>query len=79
LAPVPAWEPVELILDLLPTAYQFRAGHRIRITVAFADRDNFETPTLDPPPEVCVLWEADHRSFVDLPILGAGRVVLWGP
>jgi putative CocE/NonD family hydrolase len=79
LAPVPAWEPVELVFDLLPTAYRFREGNRVRMTVAFADAGNFETSPLNPPPEVRVLRETDHLSSVDLPIQGSGPVGLWGP
>ncbi len=30
LKPIPAGEPVELVFDLLPTAYQFSVGKRIR-------------------------------------------------
>ncbi len=69
LAAISSGEPVELVLDLLPTSYRFRRGSRIRITVAFADADNFETPFLKPPPEVRLLRDTDHASFVDLPII----------
>jgi hypothetical protein len=30
-------EPVELIFSLLPTSYLFHAGHRLRVTITFAD------------------------------------------
>jgi putative CocE/NonD family hydrolase len=69
LAAIPSGEPVELVFDLLPTAYRFHRGNRIRITVAFADADNFQTPFLDPPPEVRLLRDTGHASFVDLPII----------
>lgn len=69
LAAIPSGEAVELIFDLLPTAYRFRRGNRIRITVAFADADNFDTPFLNPPPEVRLVRDIDHASFVDLPIV----------
>jgi len=69
LAAIPSGEPVELVLDLLPTSYLFRAGNRIRITVAFADAGSFQTPLLNPSPEVRLLRDADHASFVDLPII----------
>ncbi len=68
-APIPAGEPVELVFDLLPNSYQFREGNRIRITVAFADADNFDTPVLDPPPQVRLLRDVDHASSIDLPIV----------
>jgi hypothetical protein len=69
LAAIPSGEPIELVLDLLPTSHLFRMGDRIRITVAFADADSFQTPLLSPPPEVRLLREADHGSFVDLPVI----------
>jgi putative CocE/NonD family hydrolase len=69
--PIPAGEPFEVIFDLLATSYLFQAGTRIRITVAFADADNFTTPILDPAPEVCLLRDVSHISFVELPIVSA--------
>jgi putative CocE/NonD family hydrolase len=69
LAPIPAGEPVEMTLGLLPTSYLFPAGSRIRITIACADADNFDTPRLDPAPEIHLLHDAEHVSFVDLPIV----------
>ena len=66
---IPAGEPVELVFDLLPTAYQFARGKRIRITIAFADADNFETPALDPAPKLRLLRDANHPSFIQLPVV----------
>lgn len=66
---IPAGEPNELVFGLLPTAYQFSKGKRIRVTVAFADADNFETPAIDPAPVVHLLRNRDHMSFIDLPFL----------
>lgn len=69
LEPTPAGEPVELVLDLLPTSYLFQAGNCIRVTIAFADADNFDTPELDPAPEIHLLRNATHASFIELPII----------
>jgi len=69
---IPAGEPVELVFDLLPIAYQFRPGHRIRVSVTCADADNFETPTLNPPPKIRLLRNSIHTSFIELPII-SGR------
>ena len=66
--PIPPREPIELVFDLLPTAYRFQVGHRLRITVAFADADSFHTPELDPAPLVSILREAAHASYVELPV-----------
>jgi hypothetical protein len=62
-----------LIFDLLPTSYLFQVGNRIRVTIAFADADNFDTPILDPAPEVRLLRDATHASLVELPIVSALR------
>jgi len=64
---LPDEEPFALSLDLLPTAWRFHSGSRIRVTVAFADADNFDTPILDPAPEVRLLHDVDHPSYIDLP------------
>jgi hypothetical protein len=66
---VPAGEPIELVFDILPTAYQFAKGKRIRVTVAFADADNFDTPVIDPAPTVHLLRDKNHPSFMELPLL----------
>ena len=49
LEPIPSLAPIELVFDLLPTAYEFSRGQRIRITIAFADKGNFDTPVLRMP------------------------------
>ena len=68
--PLPAGEPVELVFDLLPTAYRFGAGKQLRITVAFADADNFDTPVLSPAPSLHLLRSAEQASCVELPLGG---------
>ncbi len=62
-------QPVELVFDLLPTSYVFAAGHRIRVTITCADKDTALTPQLDPPPTVHLYREADHASYIVLPII----------
>ena len=68
LAPIPTGEPVELIFSLLPTSYQFHKGNRIRITVACADDDNFDTLVNDPSPKLQMLRGINHPSFIQLPV-----------
>ncbi len=58
LRPIGAGEPVELVFDLLPSAYRFAAGKCLRITGAFADVGSFETPVLEPAPGLEVLRDA---------------------
>jgi putative CocE/NonD family hydrolase len=67
LKPILIGEPVELVFDLLPTSYLFQKGHRVRIAVAFADADNFDTTTLDPLPALNLLRSAKSPSYVELP------------
>jgi hypothetical protein len=58
-----------LVFDLLPTAFQFTKGSRMRIAVAFADSGNFDTPILKPAPKLRLLNDANHPSYVELPVL----------
>jgi len=67
-APLPA-EPVELVFDLHPISNIFPAGQRIRVTVAGADTGNVSTPALSPPPTVSVYHNAQHASYITLPII----------
>lgn len=69
LQPIPAGEPFELVFDLFPTAYQFSEGNQIRITVAFADAGNFDTPILDPAPTLEVLRNTGYPTYVELPVV----------
>jgi len=62
-------QPVELVFDLIPTSYIFPAGHRIRVTITCADKDNAMTPELTPPPTVHLYRDADHTSYIVLPII----------
>ncbi len=64
---IPSGEPVELAFSLLPTAYRFPAGSRVRITIAFTDAGNFGTPVLDPAPTLQILRDPAHPSYVELP------------
>jgi uncharacterized protein len=62
-------QPVELVFDLIPTSYIFAPGHRIRVTITGADKDTALTPQLDPPPTVHLYREANHASYIVLPII----------
>jgi len=64
-------EPVELAFDGHPTSNIFNAGHRIRITITCADKDNAATPVLSPPPTVRVYRTKAQASYVLLPVKGA--------
>ncbi len=66
-------KPFELVFDLLPTSNMFEAGHRIRMTVTCADKDNAATPQLSPPPTIKILRDAAHASYILLPVVEARR------
>ena len=71
---------VELVIDLQPTSWVFKEGHRIRVSIACADWPTFELhpelcPTnnpLDPNnivPNITVYHDAEHESFIELPVI----------
>jgi len=69
LTPIPRGEPFELFFNLLSTSYRFHKGSHIRITVVFADSDNFDTPIIDPAPKLRLLRDRNHPSSIQLPIV----------
>jgi len=73
---------IELVMDLNPTAWVFKAGHRIRVSIACADYPTFRLhPLLSPKnspdapdnilPIVTVYRGQPHASCVELPIIPA--------
>ncbi|MDP1618070.1 CocE/NonD family hydrolase [Phenylobacterium sp.] len=61
--------PVRLVADLQPTAYRFKAGHRIRVVVTGADADNYITPPILPEPEITLSVGGRSGSAIVLPVL----------
>lgn len=72
-APLTPGAPVELVIDLYPTSTLFIPGHRIRVTVTGADQANARTPQQTPPPRLTVWREAGRASWMDLPVIPAGK------
>jgi putative CocE/NonD family hydrolase len=68
---IPTREPIELIFSLRPTAWQFAEGSRIRISVAFTDAGNFDTPILDPEPSLQLMRNTTNPSYIEVPIARA--------
>jgi putative CocE/NonD family hydrolase len=64
-------EVTELAFDLLPTSYHFRAGHRIRVSIACADAELYQTPVIEPAPTVTFHRSEAHPSRLTLPVVGA--------
>jgi putative CocE/NonD family hydrolase len=69
-------EPAELAFELQPTSNVFNAGNRIRITITCADKDNASTPELSPPPTISIYRNADHASYISLPVIDTTTIPL---
>ncbi len=61
--------PVELVLDLLPTAQHFAAGHCLRIALTCADKDSYQHIHRESPPTIKLLHDRTHASCVVLPVM----------
>lgn len=66
-SPLVPGEAVRLELDLYPISYLFKAGHRIRLTLNFADER--ATPRMEPAPQVTVYSGPVHGSQLVLPVI----------
>lgn len=61
-------KPVELVFDLLPVSNVFDEGHRIRLALACADKDNYETR--DVSGTIATVYRNNtHSSYISLPII----------
>lgn len=72
--PLSPGEVVEMAVPLLPTARIFRAGSRLRVTIAGADprQRNLSELRIDPPPTLGVHFGGEQDSRIELPIASAG-------
>jgi len=61
---IPVGVPVEMVYDLLPMSYIFKAGHRIRIAVSFSDPARGASP-----PDVEILTGGANASRITLPVI----------
>lgn len=59
-------QATELLFDLQPISHRFRRGHRIRLALAGADREQFAPPP-DPPP--VWIFERGAGSWLELPVV----------
>ncbi|MCX5831959.1 MAG: CocE/NonD family hydrolase [Deltaproteobacteria bacterium] len=75
---------VELVLDLQPTSWVFKKGHRMRVSIACADWPTYDlhpalSPKNDPKdpeniiPAITVYHDAQHPSRIELPIIPPER------
>jgi hypothetical protein len=71
---------VEIVIDLQPTSWVFKKGHRIRVSIAGADWPTFDlhpmlSPTNNPSdpvnivPTITVYRDVQHPSRIELPII----------
>jgi putative CocE/NonD family hydrolase len=62
--------PAELVFDFFPVAYNFRAGHRIRIALTTSIGEAYQQPPSAGTsiPTAILLRDAQHPSAVDLPL-----------
>ena len=68
-APFPLGEPQRVTFDLLPTSVLFRAGDRIRVTIAAADPDAFQMLPANGKASYRIGHGGAVSSWVDLPVV----------
>lgn len=61
-------EPEHIRIPLLPTAWQFATGSRIRLSIAGSDADHSTQIPHGRPPTLTVLRDSSHPSKLHLPI-----------
>jgi predicted acyl esterase len=67
--PMKPGEPAQLVFAFLPTSYVFKAGHRVRISIAGSDyRERDRTPA-SPAPLVTILNTPSNPSYINLPVI----------
>jgi uncharacterized protein len=66
--PMPIGEPQLLRFALLPTAWRFAKGSRLRLSIAGADADHFVQAPHGRPPLLTILSGGDHASVLELPV-----------
>lgn len=68
--PMPIGEPQLLRFALLPVAWRFSAGSRIRLSIAGGDTDHFVQTPHGRPPLLTVLSGGDKATMLELPTHG---------
>jgi hypothetical protein len=62
-------QPAEVVFDCLPLSHLFAPGHRIRMTITWADPREKDRMQLFPPPTISIHRDAVHSSYITLPII----------
>ena len=68
--PMPVGEPQLLRFALLPTAWRFAEGSRIRLSIAGADADHFVQTPHGRPPMLTLMSGAEKATRLELPTDG---------
>ena len=63
-APLVPGQAQDMVIALLPTAWRFGKGSRIRLAIAGADCDHYGQVPHGRPPVFTIAW---GKSFIDLP------------
>jgi putative CocE/NonD family hydrolase len=71
-APLTPGKVERIRIPLLPVAWQFAAGSRIRVSIAGADDDHCGQVPHGRPPLLTVLWGEGNASVLELPMVTAG-------
>lgn len=67
--PLAPGKPATLTFQLIPTSVLFRAGHRIRIAIAGADKDTFQRLPARGEVAITVRRGGSKGSFIELPVV----------
>ena len=68
--PLRSGQPTRLDIDLMPTSYVFRRGHRIRVEVSNHLR-GFYALEADPPAKIRLHRDSLYPSYLTLPVIGS--------
>lgn len=68
-APLTPGKITNVSFEMIPTSVLIKKGHRIRIAIAGADKDNFQRIPSEGNPVITLHHSRTNISFVDLPIL----------
>ena len=67
--PLVPGEIAELSFELQPTSVLIKKGHKIRVAIAGADKDNFNRIPAQGTPTITVARNKKYSSFITLPVL----------
>jgi predicted acyl esterase len=69
-------EAVEITIETFPTANPFKAGHRVRIDIAWSNFPHFDVNPSTGEPKETVLTRVTTRNTVFVDAVRASKVVL---